>query len=209
MEAVKASPATPSSRKAAVEKWRRRSAVVRFWRTALPASIVAILVAITGWAIARGLLPGGERPPAEVADIEMITGRFFGRDRNDRAFLVAFSRALRDARNESRYSLDNPTFNLGAGRAKANRGVYQEDRNTLLLQGDVLIVDGQGGTIRTEAAEIDTRTGVVTNTAVPGSKGIQIESRMGKIAAEDYIIERNGAVTFNGRFSGEFKVKSK
>ena len=113
-------PATSGSnpsRKAAVAMWRRRSAVVKFWRTALPASIVAILVTIIGWGIARGLMPGGERAPAEIADIEMVAGRFFGRDSNDRAFLVAFSRALQDARNDERYSLDNPTFNLGAGRA--------------------------------------------------------------------------------------------
>ena len=204
-----ANSGTIPSRKATVEKWRRRSAVVKFWRKALPASIVAILVALAGWGIARGLLPSGERAPDEIADIEMLAGRFFGRDSNDRAFLVAFTRALRDARNDNRYTLDNPTFNLGAGRAKADKGVYIDDADKLQLRGDVLIVDGQGGTIRTEAAEIDTRTGVVTNTAVPGSKGIQIESRMGKIVAEDYIIEKNGAVTFNGRFSGQFKVKDK
>ena len=199
----------PGSRKAVVAQWRRRSAVVGFWRKALPASIVAILIALGGWVIARGLLPGPKAGPAEVADIQMLNWRFFGRDDNDRAFLMAAKRAIRDAREEGKITLDNPTFNLGAGKVRAKTGIYVEGSTDLILRGDVLIVDGKGGTVRTQEALIDTKTGVVTDRSSPGSGGIQIESDMGKINADDYIIDQNRKVTFKGRFSGEFKVKSK
>jgi len=197
----------PGSRKAAVAQWRRRSAVVAFWRKALPASILAILIAMSGWIIARGLMPQPKAGPAEVAAIQMLNWRFFGRDDNDRAFLMAARRAIRDARQEGKISLDSPTFNLGAGKVRANKGVYVEGSTDLILRGDVVIVDGKGGTVRTQEALIDTKTGVVTDRSAPGSGGIQIESSMGKIAADDYTIAKNGAVTFKGRVTGTIQPK--
>jgi len=197
------------SRKAQIQKWRRRSAVVRFWRTALPASILAILIALSGWAVARGILWNAKVIAPVVGEIQMVNGMLHGRDSNDRAFLLAALRAVRDARSEGAINLESPTFNLGAGKAEAKTGIYVEEKGELILRGDVVIVDAQGGVIRTQEALIDTKTGVVTNTQAPGSGGIQIESNMGKINADDYIVDQNRKVTFKGRFSGEFKVKSK
>lgn len=201
--------AATQSRKAQIQKWRRRSAVVKFWRTALPATIVAILIALSGWAVARGILYNAKTVAPIIGEIQMVNGMLHGRDSNDRAFLLAALRAVRDARSDAAINLESPTFNLGAGKAEALKGIYLEDKGELILRGDVVIVDADGGVIRTQEALIDTKTGVVTNTKAPGSGGIQIESNMGKINAEDYIVDKNRKVTFKGRFSGEFKVKSK
>ncbi len=197
----------PPARRAVIEACRRRSMVVGFWRKALPASILAILVALAGWVIARGLMPQAPAGPAEIADIQMLNWKFFGRDDNDRAFLMAAKRALRDAREEGKISLTDPTFNLGAGKVRANQGIYVDGSTDLILRGDVVIVDGDGGTIRTQEALIDTKTGVITDRSAPGRGGIQIDNNMGKITADDYVIAKNGAVTFKGRVRGTINPK--
>jgi lipopolysaccharide export system protein LptC len=208
MAAARPSSGTIPSRKTEVQVWRRRSAVVKFWRFTLPATIVAILVALTGWAIARGLLGDKGLSPLEVAAIQMVGGRLFGRDDNGRAFLVAAERAIEDAQQEGRYTLNKPTFNLGAGRARANQGIYEEKKGRLILRGDVEVVDASGQVMHTQEAMVDTRTGAVTNMQTPGARGIQIESDMGKISADDYMIERNGEVKFKGRVRGTFNGRN-
>ena len=60
---------------------------------------------------------------------------------------------------------------------------------------------------RTEEALIDTRTGIVTNRRAPAAKGVQIESRMGKISARDYVVAKDGSVTFRGGVRGTINVE--
>jgi lipopolysaccharide export system protein LptC len=199
--------AATAKRKAEIAKWRRRSALVRFWRKALPASIVAIVVAIGAWAVARSLIPLAPQAKLELSAIRMKNPRIFGVDGHDRAYLLAAEDAVRDAVNEKRINLANPTFNLGGGRVRADRGVYVEGSTDIVLRGNVVVIDAGGGRMQTDEALIDTRTGVVTNTRSPSAKGVQIESSMGKITAQDYTVAKNGAVTFRGHVRGTINGK--
>lgn len=194
-------------RQATVERWRKRSRRVRFWRKVLPMTILAIVLCIAGWVLARGLMPQPILAPLELSAIRMKGPKFFGRDKNDRAFLLAALEAVRDAKQEGRVNLTNPTFNLGGGSVRANQGIYVDGAQDLLLRGDVVVVDADGGRMETQEALIDLRTGVVTNRQTPGSKGVQIESSMGKITAQDYTIAKDGAVTFRGRVRGTINTK--
>jgi lipopolysaccharide export system protein LptC len=196
-----------AARKAAVEKWRRRSAHVHFWRKALPASIVAIVVCIAGWGIARGLMPEPALAPIDLSAIRMKGPQFFGRDNNDRAFLLYAKEAIRDAREEGRITLSNPTFNLGGGKVRADRGIYVDGSTDIILRGNVVVIDGDGGRMETQEALIDTRTGIVTNRRAPAAKGVQIESRMGKISAQDYAVAKDGSVTFRGGVRGTINAQ--
>lgn len=175
---------------------------MRFWRKALPASIVAIVVCIAGWAIARGLMPQAPLAPIDLSAIRMKGPQFFGRDNNDRAFLLYAKEAIRDAKQEGRITLSNPTFNLGQGKVRADEGIYVDGSTDVILRGNVVVIDGDGGRMETQEALIDTRTGIVTNRRAPAAKGVQIESDMGKISAQDYAVAKDGSVTFRGGVRG-------
>lgn len=193
---------TFSDRQAAVERWRRRARIVALWRLILPAAIIAIFLSITGWVVARGLLAGPEPEEIAGASDTMKNPRVYGRDNHDRAYLLVALDAVRTPGDESRITLTNPTFNLGDGRVRADQGVYVEGSPLIALTGNVEMDDGDGGTMSTEEAQIDTRDGTVTNMRSSAQRRIQIENDMGRINADEYVIGENGQVTFRGRVRG-------
>ena len=172
------------ARQAIVARWRRRSMVVAFWRIILPLSIFAITLGLAGWIVARGMLDRPDLAQGVISNQLMTKFRFYGRDKHDRAYLLTAMTAVRDARNEHK------------------QGVYIDNSTKILLHGDVLAINSDGSRMQTQDAEIDTRTGVVSNTNVAHDGGLQIETNMGKITANDYTIAKNGAVTFRGRVRG-------
>ncbi len=190
------------ARQAIVARWRRRSMVVAFWRIILPLSIFAITLGLAGWIVARGMLDRPDLAQGVISNQLMTKFRFYGRDKHDRAYLLTAMTAVRDARNEHKITLANPNFNLGGGSVRAKQGVYIDNSTKILLHGDVLAINSDGSRMQTQDAEIDTRTGVVSNTNVAHDGGLQIETNMGKITANDYTIAKNGAVTFRGRVRG-------
>ena len=196
-----------AQRQATVERWRRRSRIVAFWRTVLPASILAIVLGLGGWIIARGLV---ERPVSELdvpKQIEMKTPRFYGVDGRDRTWVLAAINAVRDPRNDGRITLQNPTFNLGAGSVQANEAFWLEGSTNIVMRGDVRLIDGDGGRMNTQEAMIDTRRGTITNSRSPEAGRVQIENNLGRVTADDYVIAKNGSVTFRGRVSGVINPK--
>ena len=185
-----------------VERWRRRSRVVNFWRIILPLAIFAICLAMGGWIVSRSLLETRVLEIIEATD-RLISGpKFYGRDNNDRTYLLTAIRGLRDAVNRDKYTLESPNFNLGAGSVRADQGVYIKGSTKILLHGNVVAINSAGSRMEAQDAQIDTRTGTISNTAQPGSGRMSIETSMGKIAADDYTVAKNGVVTFRGRVRG-------
>lgn len=193
-------------REAIVARWRRRSRVVGFWRIVLPLSIFAITLAMAGWIVARSLL---ENPVAAITAAErLVTNpRFYGRDKKDRTYLLTAMQAVEDEANKDKYTLKNPSFNLGGGSVRADQGVYIKNSTKILLHGKVVAVNSDGSRMSTEDAQIDTKTGVVTNTAAPHTAGMTLETSNAKISADDYSVAKNGVVTFHGRVHGVINGK--
>lgn len=189
-----------------MERWQRRSRRVRLARKLLPMAIVAIVLGMAGWVIGRALLPG--RLSAEVAAIRMLNPRFVGRDNQDQAFLIGAIQALRDENNDKRAVLEQPFITLGAARIGAKTAVYREDVGRLVLQGQVVFDDGNGGRITTDEAVVDTRAGVVTGEPRVTGGGVRAEGTFGNVQAGSYAIYDQGRrIVFKGGVKARVKGK--
>jgi hypothetical protein len=190
-----------------IERWRRRSRVVSFWRIILPLAIFAICLALAGWIVSTSVLRNPVIEVIEATDRLISQPKFYGSDSRERTYLLTALKGLRDAVNRDQYTLEQPNFNLGGGSVRADQGIYIKGSTNILLHGHVVAINSAGSRMEAEDAQIDTRTGTVSNTAQPNSGRMSIETSMGKIAADDYTVEKNGAVHFRGRVRGVINGK--
>jgi len=190
------------ARQAVIDRWRRRSRMVGFWRIILPLSIFAIGLALAGWIVARSVLKSEVVQVIAATDRLVTNPRFYGRDRRDRVFLLTAMKGVRDTLNRDKFTLENPNFNLGSSSVRAREGIWDKGSTRILLHGDVVAISSNGSRMETEDAQIDTKTGTISNTSVRHSKGMELETSTGKISADDYTIAKNGVVTFQGRVHG-------
>ena len=200
-------PPEARAHEAIIARWRRRSRIVAFWRIVLPLSIFAITLALAGWIVARSVLDSPIGAVIVEATRMMTNPKFYDRDQHDRAYLITAAKAVRDAANQDKFVLTNPNFHLGGGSVKANQGVYIKGATQVILHGDVEAINSDGSKMNAQDAVVDTKTGIVTNTSIAHSGGMQLETSMGRISADDYKIEKNGAVSFRGRVHGVLNGK--
>lgn len=170
------------SRAAEIGRWKRRARLVAFFRKALPAAILAIVLFLAGWIIARTVLPS-LKPQVQLGAIRMTNPRFYGRDSKDRPFLLGAREAVRDVADKGQITLIEPVFSLGKGRVTAKKGLYRDGATNLVLTGDVLFVDENGSRMATQEALINTKTGTISNSAAK-TGGVQIDSGGSNIKAQ-------------------------
>jgi lipopolysaccharide export system protein LptC len=194
---VQASPRT-----AEIARWKRRARLVAFFRKALPAAILGIVLFLAGWIIASTVLPS-LKPKVELGAIRMTNPRFYGRDSRDRPFLLGAKEAVRDISDKGQITLIEPIFSLGAGRVTAKKGLYRDGATNLVLTGDVLFIDENGGRMETQEALINTKTGTISNSAAK-TAGVQIDSGGAKINAETYTAGKDGKVILRGNVHARF-----
>ena len=176
---------------AAVQRWRRRSRLIHFFRRALPALIVLILA---GLLITMAVQTFGRRAEPETnVSVRMLNPRFRGRDDRGRAFLLSAREAVRDARNFQRVLLQDPSMVLQTQpdatplRVTAKSGVYMEDTQVMTMQGEVRLSDPSGWNFATERAVVDTRRDLIT-----GDQPIQGVSPSQRISANSFAIYNRG-----------------
>jgi len=103
-------------RRQRMEQWRRRSRLIHFMRKALPALIAAILVLLAGWVLMRGVLVRfSDLRGASAALIHMSNARFYGRDGDQKAYILGANIAERDNLDPHLIVLTNPILSLDAG----------------------------------------------------------------------------------------------
>ena len=100
-------------------------------------------------------------------------------------------------------TLIEPVFSLGAGRVTAKKGLYRDGATNLVLSGDVLFIDENGGRMETQEALINTKTGTISNSAAK-TAGVQIDSGNSRIKAEHYTVGKDGKVIFRGNVHARF-----
>lgn len=193
--------AVEPTRAAEIGRWKRRARLVAFFRKALPAAILGIVVFLAGWIVARTVLPS-LKPEVEVGAIRMTNPRFYGRDSRDRPFLLGAKEAVRDVADKGQITLIEPIFSLGDGRVTARKGLYRDGAANLVLTGDVLFIDENGGRMETQEALINTRTGTISNSQAR-TAGVQIDSGNAKVKADTYSVGKDGSA----RFSGDVHVR--
>ncbi len=187
------SPAAAARRKEALERFRRRSRAVQFWRRALPIVIVSIGGLLFLWIAGRALVARLTSPQgAKGAVVRMVNPRFYGRDSSNRAFIIGASQASRDMTTGKTVTFTSPSVTLDAEgaptRVQANTGVYREDQRKLALTGQVRLRSARGYDFTTPKAVVDTSNG-----GVSGDAGVQGQGPLGRIAASSYGVYDQGA----------------
>ena len=185
----------------AMEAWRRRSRVVRFFRKALPIAIAVVTLSLFGWVALKSLLATGIDLVSRGATVRMTNPHFYGQDGHGRSFVLQAREATHTGgASTGSVTLDGPLMRLTTGpdrrmEISAAKGLYDQRTRVARLTGGVNLSDtGQGYRLQTGDARIDTRTGLVT-----GKSGVKGSGPLGEISASSYAIESQGQrATFSG-----------
>ena len=190
-----------------MERWRRRSRQIHFFRRALPTAIAVILVVLAGWVLLRGFLTRLGDLRSATSTIHMTNARFYGRDENGRPYVMGSSEATRSDKDFQRITLLKPQLNFDSGGANQNshisadHGVYREDDRILRLRDNVVMHDQTGNTFLTDQAVVNT-----VNNSVEGRDHVQGSGPMGAVTADSYAVYDKGAtVVFRGHVHSTIK----
>jgi lipopolysaccharide export system protein LptC len=194
------SPGLKGRRAAEMERWKKRSGRIAFYRRALPWTMLAIVIAVGGWVALRAFLSARQSDVAAATSaIHMTNPKFYGRDEKGRSFQLAAKDAVRDAVDSNLVTLNGPGMTLDTGgkapiKVDGGKGTYREDTKQLQVAGGVVFQDGRGSEFHSETASVDTRGGVVS-----GEKSVSGRGPLGQITASSYAVHDGGdRVVFSG-----------
>lgn len=196
-----------ASRRASIQRWRRRSRVIAALRIALPGLIGLILVGLAG-SVAYSTLTTQAAPNGKASDpICLVNPHFLGRDRRGRPFVLTSVTATRDPQNYQRVFLDKPTLVLDKDgpdplHVTAGAGVFHEDTGKLEVSHGVRLSSARGD-FDTAESVYDTKSG-----EVEGSAAVQGAGSLGEIQAKSYGVYDKGArMVFSGGVHGRLQPK--
>ena len=190
-----------------IERWRRRSRIIRVLRVVGPMLIVLILAGL-GASIAYNAIKPTVEPAQEANQpIRLINPRFVGRDARGRAFVVTAASATRDPQEYQKVYLDRPALVLDEQgpdptRIVSAKGVFHEQTGQLEMSGGVRMSSAQG-TLETAESKFDTKTGDLV-----GSGPVHGSGPLGDIDATSYgVYEKGDHMVFQGRAHARFYPK--
>lgn len=148
----------------------RHSRRVRFLKLALPiGGGLSMAIIIVAYLYSIFSLPSIDPGEARVADGKLVMSnpKISGADSNNRPYTLTADRAVQDAGNPTRVTLEKidgqfaiDDDNVAA--VQAGMGVYDSVKKTLVLSGTVAVDTRDGMSIRMEGASIDIETGRLT-----------------------------------------------
>jgi lipopolysaccharide export system protein LptC len=164
---------------------------VKLLRRALPAAAVGLLL-VCAAQVALGDRPRQAAPTRDASEAKMLKPRFSGRTPDGRSFVITGKDGMRENATASDIRISEPVLTLRRenGRTQqmtAKSGLYDEDRHTLLLTGDVRMDNGAGSRFAAKEARIDTRSG-----AISGQSGLRAEGQSGQVQAQTYEADEKG-----------------
>lgn len=194
-------PGEPSggpARRTSIQRWRRRSRVIRGLRIVFPSLIGLILVSLAG-SVVYNALTAQTAPSGSTNDpIRLVNPHFVGRDTHGRPFVLTSVTATRDPRDYQRVFLDRPTLVVDDEGADplhitARSGVYHEATGKLEVSGGVRL-SGARGAFATAQSVFDTKTGELF-----GSGPVQGLGSLGEIRAKSYAVyDKGDRIVFSG-----------
>lgn len=143
---------------------QKYSAVIRKIRIALPVFAALIIAVILVWdSLDSRDIPAVREDTDSlktVGENELINPRFESRDDKQQPYTITADRAVQSKDNENQVMLEKPLadilLNDGAWIAlKANRGVFYQDTQELLLEEQVELFHDLGYRLKTQALHID------------------------------------------------------
>jgi lipopolysaccharide export system protein LptC len=185
-------------RRTSIQRWRRRSRVVRGLRIVLPALIGAVLLGLAG-SVAYNTFASPAPPAASGSDpIRLVNPRFVGRDARGRPFVLTSATATRDPNDYQKVFLDRPALVLDADgpdplHITSGKGVFHEDTDKLEVSGAVRL-SGARGAFDTAQGVFDVKTNVLE-----GSAPIHGMGSLGEIQAKSYgVYDQGERMVFSG-----------
>lgn len=202
------SPAEAGRVAKALARWKRRSRLIHLLRRALPAAIALLVATLFGWTFIKSLL--ANLPTIDPHGmIRMTNPHYYGKDDHGRSFLIDATAAERAIAGGG-ITLFEPHLRLVTGQGKsmdvsAHRGLFDDVARQVRLTGDVQISASDGTRFRTQAAQIDVRTGDAA-----GNSPIQGAGPLGQMSASAYAIHDRGArVEFRGQVHAHLLMRRK
>jgi lipopolysaccharide export system protein LptC len=189
----------PDLRERSIERWRRRSRIIRVLRILGPGLIGLIVLGLAGSVAYNAMKPGVEPQAESNQPIRLISPRFVGRDDRGRAFVITAASATRDPQEYSKVYLDHPALVLDEQgpdptRIVAKAGVFHDQTGQLEVSGGVWFATSQA-TFETAESRFDTKTGELI-----GSGPVQGSGALGEITAKSYSVKDKGErLVFEGR----------
>jgi lipopolysaccharide export system protein LptC len=191
-------PSAGPSRRASIQRWRRRSRVIFGLRIVFPGLIVLILAGL-GVSVAWTTLNTQRAPSGSAADpIRLVNPHFVGRDNRGRPFVLTSVTATRDPQEYSKVYLDKPNLVLDQDGADplhivGGAGIFHEDTGKLEVSRGVRL-SGARGAFDTAASVYDIKSGELV-----GSVAIQGSGSLGEIQAKSYgVYDKGEHMVFNG-----------
>jgi lipopolysaccharide export system protein LptC len=198
MTAQRLTSTVDMTRERNIERWRRRSRLVRILRVVGPTLIGLILVGLAASIAYNALKPSPEPTQEANQPIRLINPRFVGRDDRGRAFVITAASATRDPQEYQKVYLDKPALVLDEQgpdptRIIANAGVFHENTGQLEVSGGVRLAMSQA-TFETAQSKFDTKTGELI-----GSGPVQGSGALGEIHAKSYgVYDKGDRMVFEG-----------
>jgi lipopolysaccharide export system protein LptC len=176
----------------ALARWRRRSEQIRFFRKALPAAMIGIVVFGAGWVGVRSIISALSQAE-ELGSIHLINPTFYGRNDKGELYIMSAREAVRQGDDPDRIALTAPDlkqYPVGAPEpmtTHALHGVYHEQKRLLDLTGRVVATDGRGNTFTSEFAHVD-----MPKNSVVGNSHVYSYGPQGSISADSYQVYDKG-----------------
>ena len=207
-----AQPATDPTASAAyrergIERWRRRSRIIRVLRVLGPTLIGLILLGLAGSIAYNAMKPSVEPVQEANQPIRLLNPRFVGRDERGRAFVITAASATRDPQEYAKVYLERPALVLDEqgpdpSRIIASKGIFHENTGRLEVSGGVRLAMSQA-TFETAESQFDTKSGELV-----GSGPVHGSGPLGEIDAKSYsVTDRGDHMTFQGRVHSRFYPK--
>ena len=187
---------------------RRYSRFVSLAKIALPLIALALVMVLVAWPQAQNegttfQVSLAALPEGDAGDTGMTRARFVGTDSKDQAFVITAERAVPNAINPERITLEmlqaDLTLSSGVWASMLSvTGLYDRVQQSLTLRGGVDLFADNGFALHTASARIDLADGIAN-----GSEPVRAQGPMGELDADSFRIERDGHRLF---FKGNVRM---
>jgi len=187
---------------------RRYSRFVSLAKITLPLIALALVMVLVAWPQAQNedatfQVSLAALPEGDAGDAGMTRARFVGTDAKDQAFVITAERAMPNAINPERITLEtlqaDLTLNSGSWVSMLSvTGLYDRNQKSLTLGDGVDLFADNGFALHTASALIDLADGTAQ-----GSEVVRAQGPMGELNADSFRIERDGQRLF---FKGNVRM---
>lgn len=192
-------------RELSLRQARKRSRLIFLLRRAFVMMAGAALASV--FVFMALFSPDGLWGPAygNATPLRVISPRFTGTTTTGEAYQLSAEVAVKEHAQARLMELASPIYRTIRGNTLiAPRGIYDEQTETIRMEGGVLFSDSSGNRFSSPAMLIDLRAG-----AVRGDRGVTGAGPLGVVRADAYEIRNSDrAIVLHGRVNGQVPARA-